>query len=334
MKKAKKGNKVTGNKKKNLLKNILAAVLLFCVVILIIAIPEDNGSKFWSENELRITRQFNIILDNEKTQTVLNQEKEIIGEASEDVRKKVEELKSNIIEFFNSEYNIDVTDSINNIENIYIFEQDLYKEQFLGGYIDSKDIIYLNEEILDKGNMMESIIVHEIMHYLRFKSKSTYGIYFIEGLTEAITHKCLDFVEKEFYFSNFYGLAHNLSMQILAVDKDIVKKVLTEDDFDIMQRINLHLKDVKQSIIKIDDIATNLECCITSIFYVNIYGSKYQESDLEAFILQAQDIVSSYCKTFNPTKKQIKEIRKYYIIQDYEKLKIVVEGNTTYVTIE
>lgn len=120
MKKAKKGNKVTGNKKKNLLKNILAAVLLFCVVILIIAIPEDNGSKFWSENELRITRQFNIILDNEKTQIVLNQEKEIIGEASEDVRKKVEELKSNIIEFFNSGYNIDVTDSINNIENIYI----------------------------------------------------------------------------------------------------------------------------------------------------------------------------------------------------------------------
>ena len=95
MKKAKKGNKVMGNKKKNLLKNILAAVLLFCVVILIIAIPEDNGSNFWSENELRITRQFNIILNNEKTQTVLNQEKEIIGEASEDVRKKVEELKSN-----------------------------------------------------------------------------------------------------------------------------------------------------------------------------------------------------------------------------------------------
>ena len=57
---------------------------------------------------------------------------------------------------------------------------------------------------------------------------------------------------------------------------------------------------------------------------------EYQKSASEIIILQAQ-VISSYCKTFNPTQEQIDEIIKYYIVDKYEKVKLVIKDNIVYI---
>lgn len=308
-------------------KRIIGVVVCILVIIGGVVLYQKTHPGFWDVNELRITQDFDVIEDDEKAQTVLDQEKMEKGEiASKDLVQEINKIKKGMRKFFFKKYKIDVKDKLNKLEKVYVFSSNEYKGQSLGGYVDEeKNTVNLNEEFVKDENKWKTVFIHETIHYLGVREKgSNHTEYLIEGITDALAEDCCNYLKITFYATNFYQLQRMLAHQILIVDPQLVNETIKNGKCDMENRINDRLKDIDFSIIEVDNIAVNLESCISSLFQGTSQGSE------EIIILQAQDIVSSYCKTFSPSKEKIEKIREYYVMNDYEKIKVVIQNNIIY----
>lgn len=325
--------KIGGNK---LMKGNFKKVILFIALFVVVAggiaglvINYQNKQyAFWKTNELRITTEFNVINDAEKAATVLDQETKDEQEASAKVTKKVMSFKPGIAKFFKAKYDSDVSGKLDKLKKVYIFSSDKYKGQNLYGYIDNEsDTIHLNKDILSSQLLLQSIFTHETMHYLGIrpaKNSKNEGEYFIEGMADALADDCMSYQKKKFHNSDYYAVAMNLCKQVNIVNPEIVKNAVTKDDYNIMSDFDVRLKNVKQSCRKISGISENLENCVRTM------NQDVSEMDVFFLALQAQDIITSYLKTFNPEKEQIEKIRKFYVVENYEDIVLKKAANGEY----
>ena len=271
---------------------------------------------FWeAENQLRILGPYCSNEQHSEGDNVFNSERKIVGVVSEEDLQELQQIMNGMKKFFAEEYDVDISTKIDELPTIRTFTMEAKDGIILDGYYEpSLNQLALRKEVLNDKVARNAVFVHEMLHYLGF-SQQNCGI-FLEGLTDALSVKCQEYLGLEVYQSNAYDLSRKLGFQILEVDKELVKKAFTEPDFDIYSRINERLANVKQPITQIDakDIAPNLDWCVSCIFF-----SPYQDTTSLQF--QAQEIVACYLKTFEPTEAQIEVIRQNYIVADYEEIK-------------
>lgn len=306
--------------------SIIMLIIVICVVLIIGAY--NSSFAFWNKsNELRIITQL-VPAEGEENE-ITSQDPTVKKNTDETLTEKINTLKSGIAEFFSEAYNVDVTSKLDKLKDVYIFSLDENPNTgILYGYCDSElNTINLNDSILDDEVLFNSVFVHETMHYLGIIHRTFNGQYFIEGIADALTYQCLEFLNKEFdaTYTSYYT-QRELALQIIAVDKELVVNAITQDDFEIMDRINEVLKDVPRTVFPCDNVAETLEILVNGLLYNN---SSLESSELTTKIslFIGQEIVASYCKEFKPSKKEISEIRKHYVVENFESRTVVVEGD-------
>lgn len=294
---------------------ILLIVVFTCNAMMI------SSKGFWEkESDIRIVTQFDVIENDELGKTVIDQETNILRESKE-VLNSLEPIKDDISQFFQDKYGVDVSKKIDKLNKVYIYTAPSYKGETLSGYIE-ESAVYFNIETLSDDILKENVFIHETIHYLGFMSDENNDDYryIMEGLTEALTKECIEYHGKK-YLPNAYETQRALMEQILIVNPDLVVNAINFGSCQLDQIINSRLLGIRQSFKQEDDLAENLELCIITLSYGTAGNSEF-------FIaLQAQDIVANYCKTFNPTKKQIKKIRSEYIVENFETIEVVEDGD-------
>lgn len=276
--------------------------------------------RFWNaDNEIPIVVQFNFIDGGKDAETVLDQEHKELGEAPEQIYVILKEEKNIITKYFSEKYEVDVSTKINSLQKVYLYSQDEYNGETLQGYVSGEDnTVHLNESTLDNLVLVRSVIRHELMHYLGVKPIEDDSCHLlVEGFADAIAQDIAEYEGVVHLRSLAYQMQYMLARQILVVDKDIVKKFLTEDNFDVKEYINGILADVPQTDDFVSDVAEHLETCISSYSY----GLEGDEKVLVE--VQAEYIVIAYCKTFVPSQEQIEEIRDYYLVDNIEEIEFV-----------
>ena len=328
MAKTNKNNKKKSGGNKRMKKKIFGVIGIIAIVLIIgvgIKYYNEKQYAFWEKNELRITTDFDVVTDDEKAATALNQDIKNEKEADKKVLKKLKDLKAGMNQFFANKYKVDMSKKLDKLKKVYIYSSDDYNGQTLYGYVDNKENkVHLNEKALKDDVLLQSVFTHEVMHYLGIApvKNTESGMYFIEGLADMLAEECLSFQNKKFQNSPYYEVSMNLWKQIKVVDTNIIKEALTKENYDIMSKFDERLKKIKPTFKKVKSISDTLENSIkTATQYVN---SSNQENFLT---IQAQDIVISYIKTFEPSRKQINAIRKHYVLDNYENIEIKKIGD-------
>lgn len=328
MAKTNKNNKKKSGGNKLMKKKIFGVIGIIAIVLIIgvgIKYYNEKQYAFWEKNELRITTDFDVVTDDEKAATALNQDIKNEKEADKKVLKKLKDLKAGMNQFFANKYKVDMSKKLDKLKKVYIYSSDDYNGQTLYGYVDNKENkVHLNEKALKDDVLLQSVFTHEVIHYLGIApvKNTESGMYFIEGLADMLAEECLSFQNKKFQNSPYYEVSMNLWKQIKVVDTNIIKEALTKENYDIMSKFDERLKKIKPTFKKVKSISDTLENSIkTATQYVN---SSNQENFLT---IQAQDIVINYIKTFEPSRKQINAIRKHYVLDNYENIEIKKIGD-------
>lgn len=329
MAKTNKNNKKKSGGNKLMKKKIFGVIGIIAIVLIIgvgIKYYNEKQYAFWEKNELRITTDFDVVTDDEKAATALNQDIKNEKEADKKVLKKLKDLKAGMNQFFANKYKVDMSKKLDKLKKVYIYSSDDYNGQTLYGYVDNKENkVHLNEKALKDDVLLQSVFTHEVIHYLGIApvKNTESGMYFIEGLADMLAEECLSFQNKKFQNSPYYEVSMNLWKQIKVVDTNIIKEALTKENYDIMSKFDERLKKIKPTFKKVKSISDTLENSIkTATQYVN--SSIRNE---EILTIQAQDIVISYIKTFKPSRKQINAIRKHYVLDNYENVEIKKFGD-------
>lgn len=306
------------------MKKKISKVLTGIIIMAMLLLSGCGRESFWEKmNEVRIIQKFDIIVNDELASTVLNQETKDLEVAHDIIVQKVERLKKGIMNFFEERYDVDTSAKLEKLDQIMIYSADEYKGNILNGYAEN-NTIYLNKNILGNEDIFNCVVIHETIHTLGFVGDDDNSdMYIIEGFTEALTIECLEYMKKTGESSSVYRTFAQLASQILVVDKDIVKETLEQGRCNIKNKINNSLKDCKVLYLNDENVnfAETMECCFSTI----VLGYATYET-LPFLEFQAQEIVACYCKTFQPSKSEIKKIRRNYIIEDFEDVLIEQEG--------
>lgn len=298
----------------------IIGLILSMVVIMLAGCSEAEVPSMWQEeNCIPIVVKFDYIDREEGDGVILEQEYQVIGNATHDVLKVLEEEKINIRNFFVDNYGVDVQRKLQKLNKIFLYTQDEYKGEYLNGFVDSTtNTVYLHKRILEDEVLLRSVLLHEIMHYIGVVPfiETDECHYLVEGFADALALRIAFCNEEPYNASRSYEMQRKLADQILVVDKQIVVNFLTDNAFNIAEYINEVLKDVPQYIAEgaetVDDVAYQLENCITCI-----YNGLADDETYYLVCLEAEGIVIAYCKTFNPTEEQIKQIGQNYLEGDW-----------------
>lgn len=234
----------------------------------------------------------------------------------------VEYLREGIIAFFKKNYRLDVSKRLYNQEiRIQPFEQ-TSTEMFTLGFDDSTNssLIWLNQALFtDEFNFLfKQIYIHETMHQLGI-NRDMDGM-LQEGISDALTDQILTSMGLVFYETDAYFESRTLCYQLLAVDREIVKLYFTDKSFSLKTRIADRLSSIECKIEECDDVGQKLTD-ILQLFYSWHDGGIDQDYDMFPYAYDAQEIVFSYCKSFNPNNRVITYIRNHYLVDDFETFK-------------
>ncbi len=225
-------------------------------------------------------------------------------------------LNEKITQFFMDLYNIDVSEKIQNMEVNFFLTP--IADEFTAGYTPrgSKGI-NLNVVLLEDANysiFLTSTYIHEMMHYLGVTSKTSSAI--DEGMADFLASKFTTYAGITYLPTDSYEYYRMVANQMCAVNEnEIVSGYIGNSNFDITAHITEILKDVPQVFYHVDNIGGVFSDLVGNI------GKSFDDNGYYLAII-SQDILSAYCRTFNPTKEQIEIIRQNYFVEDVEKMTI------------
>lgn len=274
---------------------------------------------FWEkDNQVRITLPIDVVSMEDDTSDIKSLD---TLNLSEQYLNRTIFLKEAMISYFSEEYSIDISKKLEK-QKLRAFKAD---SSNLGtmGYVDIDNPDYLNlNSILftqEYDVYFDNTYIHETLHQIGFRSID--GPIITEGITEALTDLILRKANVLSYPTPNYSQIRTLSYQILSVDKDIVKFYLENENPSISTRITNALENVNKPFLKVNP-GKRLESLYNGITYG--FTATFEPYYL-AF--EAQEIVRSYCQTFNPDTKTIDYIRNHYLVLDYETVTITeVDG--------
>jgi len=239
--------------------------------------------------------------------------------------KTIETLKEGMISFFQERYNIDISEKLANQE-VRIFSSTGINEGVMG-YVEigKENVLNLNQRLFkDYSDVFETTYVHETLHQIGFQGEESLQV--VEGITDALADMIMCYIGMEPVLTPDYYECRTIGYQLLAADPEIVSCYLEDDDFDILERINEKLKDVKQPFRKAGHFGKLLENRLQILFSIATGTAWGFSTDPYLFAYEVQEIVKAYCQEFNPDADTIDYIRNHYLVLDYEGLSFVEEG--------
>lgn len=248
------------------------------------------------------------------------------AELSKSNAKTIEMLKEGMICFFQERYNIDISEKLANQE-VRIFSSTGIDEGVMG-YVElgkEDNVLNLNQRLFeDYSDAFETSYVHETLHQIGFQGEEYLQI--VEGITDALADMIMCYIGIEPVLTQNYYECRTIGYQLLAADPEIVSCYLEDDDFDILERINEKLKDVKQPFRQAGHFGKLLENRLQILFGIETRTVWGFSTDPYLFAYEVQEIVKAYCQEFNPDAETIDYIRNHYLVLDYESMSFVQEG--------
>lgn len=291
---------------------------------------EYNNTDFWvAENNIRLVTDIKVEIGD-----VI--EPEFSAQQFAKMPKKnantIERLKTGMISFFQERYKIDISEKIENQQVKFFIGTGESAEMMGFVEVGNKNVLNLNQILLKEySHLFETTYVHETLHQIGFQADKNA---IVEGITDALADMILCYIGIEPKSTPYYYYTRTVAYQLLYVDPEIVSGYLTQDNFDIIQRITDKLKDVPQPCRKNSNIGAVLEQRLELLYYVNQGMVSNLSTDPYWLAFECQEIVKAYCTTFNPDADTIKYIRSHYVIFDYEQISIIQEGDEYSFSIE
>ena len=230
----------------------------------------------------------------ENTVDYLSDETKIIGKIDDTTEQVITDCNNAIYNYF-SGIDIDVSYDLYKLDHhVFLFEENSESSDFsLLGYYSSLHPchIYLNNSLLEDMDQLKYTYIHEVMHYLGFTDSETTMI--MEGMADAITEDILGY-----YYEDSYDVPRGLCHQIIISNPDVITFILNGGDLDD----------------SIDSRLDNLYSVPSYTLDYELDKIEYEELDdytYDEYVKNCQEIISSYCETFDLTDDQYEEIEEY-----------------------
>lgn len=286
-----------------------------------ITTPSDttfSDYSFWEQdNQVRITLPLSTYITESDNNGITT-----IGELdlTDSYLKKAETLKSAMIDYFLDIYQIDISKKLENQKLKAFLATDV--NEGVMGYVDVNEPDYLNLNSMlftEYQDYFNNVYIHETLHQIGFRSSD--GNTITEGIVDALTDLILQKAKIKSVSTASYNDIRTLGYQFIAADSGIAEFYLSNDNPSITNRVTRTLEKVQKPFLNIDE-GTRLEALCSALTYG--FSSSI---DVFYFAFEAQEIVRSYCQTFNPNTKIIDYIRSYYLVESYENVIITSEGS-------
>lgn len=299
-------------------------LVLLILTVMATMFTSCTKNEYWeSDNQIRIFRNLKVIDETEPEPEYGKSEYQF----TKSEMSKMKELDKEAIKFFQEKHNIDVSIKISQ-NDVKVFHLDI-DEDFIAGYTDTQ--IHLNELLFIDNNfkmLFESSYIHELMHYVGFKSADVNCI--DEGMAEHFSVEFAEYTGINYIATEDYFLYKQVADQMCIVnEEEICRKYIETDNFQICEHISEKVAFVEQPFFKNDNPGKLLSTLLPVIEPVI---EEYDINETYSFAVIAQEIINAYCKEVKqPNKKEIEEMRELYIVPDIEEIEIEKEGDIFYV---
>lgn len=287
-----------------------------------------ENTDYWKEDSINVITNLKTVTENLEDENAENQQ---FSKLSAKQEKKVEKLKKCICNYFIEKYGIDFSTKLKKQE-VSFFSTRALGNGVVMGYVDVDNPnelhlnILLNKDCKDK---FENTYVHETLHQLGFMDKSGKMTYVVEGIVDAYTDLILIENNIKSKVTGIYFEPRQLGYQIIAADKNLPKLFVEKKA--VSEYFDNELSSYKQNYAKHNKLAEYLNTLLQALIAINSgTTSSSSQSNAYFYAFDAQSIVQRFCQSQNCDNDTIDYIRKHYLLEDFEKLNVIDNGNDSY----
>ena len=287
-----------------------------------------ENTDYWKEDSINVITNLKTVTENLEDENAENQQ---FSKLSAKQEKKVEKLKKCICNYFIEKYGIDFSTKLKKQE-VSFFSTRALGNGVVMGYVDVDNPnelhlnILLNKDCKDK---FENTYVHETLHQLGFMDKSGKMTYVVEGIVDAYTDLILIENNIKSKVTGIYFETRQLGYQIIAADKNLPKLFVEKKA--VSEYFDNELSSYKQNYAKHNKLAEYLNTLLQALIAINSgTTSSSSQSNAYFYAFDAQSIVQRFCQSQNCDNDTIEYIRKHYLLEDFEKLNVIDNGNDSY----
>ncbi len=287
-----------------------------------------ENTDYWKEDSINVITNLKTVTENLEDENAENQQ---FSKLSAKQEKKVEKLKKCICNYFIEKYGIDFSTKLKKQE-VSFFSTRALGNGVVMGYVDVDNPnelhlnILLNKDCKDK---FENTYVHETLHQLGFMDKSGKMTYVVEGIVDAYTDLILIENNIKSKVTGIYFETRQLGYQIIAADKNLPKLFVEKKA--VSEYFDNELSSYKQNYAKHNKLAEYLNTLLQALIAINSgTTSSSSQSNAYFYAFDAQSIVQRFCQSQNCDSDTIDYIRKHYLLEDFEKLNVIDNGNDSY----
>ena len=267
-------------------------------------IPEEN--MIWDEKEY-----INSLIDSSNVE-ICNPDKEYIRG-----------LKEKVIEYFQIEYGIDVTEKINSVETKLIGVSD---NVLMGYHKPGSNVVYVNKNLYE--NLPEYFPFtwcHEVVHMLgiEYDTDMYWGLY--ETITEAVNLRLVSWMGYPCN-NSAYLYAAMIGQQMILANPELVTRSIMDEDFLLEDHINEVLKDAIYPKAKVP-AETSIAYQLNAYLICMIQSNELYMQAPEVFHFLIQEIATAYCRSFNLNEEQIEISKAMWLIEDFDETTIKSSGS-------
>lgn len=287
-----------------------------------------ENTDYWKEDSINVITNLKIVTENLEDENAENQQ---FSKLSAKQEKKVEKLKKCICNYFIEKYGIDFSTKLKKQE-VSFFSTRALGNGVVMGYVDVNNPNELHLNILlnkDRKDKFENTYVHETLHQLGFMDKSGKMTYVVEGIVDAYTDLILIENNIKSKVTGIYFETRQLGYQIIAADKNLPKLIVEKKA--VSEYFDNELSSYKQNYAKHNKLAEYLNTLLQALIAINSgTTSSSSQSNAYFYAFDAQSIVQRFCQSQNCDNDTIDYIRKHYLLEDFEKLNVIDNGNDSY----
>lgn len=234
----------------------------------------------------------------------------------------IQELKDKVIEYFQYEYGIDVSEKVNSVETKLISASD---NILMGFHKPGSNVVYVNKMIYeDLPEYFPFTWCHEVIHLIgiEYNTDKYWALY--ETVTEAVNIQMVSWMGYPCNDSA-YLYATMIGQQLILANPELVTKSIMDEEFLLEEHINEVLKDAIYPLAKVPD-ETSIAYQLNAYLICLIEENQIYMQGPEIFNFFIQEITTAYCRSFNLDEEQIEICKSLWLIADFDKVTIKYSG--------
>lgn len=241
----------------------------------------------------------------------------VLGDCEEIENKSIEkldELKAELVEFFKENYELDISKKIESIKTLQFRNEDLSIS--VCHIPEEKNTIYIHKTYLEQySKYTRATWVHELMLVLGVEREETKYKPLYDAMAEALTYLFYKQEKRSEPPVSMYTVPAKLCLQMIIVNPQIVNNLLTNEEYKLEDEINIMLENSEYPNFEPNESIVGVYNLVFSTLFAT-----YESPDKEIAFL-GQEICTAYCRRFKLSKKKIEELKKYWILPEYDKVR-------------